>query len=73
MLGYASQSAGTALANILFGLSSPAGKLAVTWPNSVNDLPPMGDMNMRPNKTSGTFGRTYRFSTRSPLFHLVMG
>jgi beta-glucosidase-like glycosyl hydrolase len=66
-LGYASQSAGDALARVLFGDVSPGGKLAVSWPASVEDLPPMGDMGMRPNATAGTKGRTYRFSTAAPL------
>ena len=73
LLGYASQSAGTALANVIFGVSPPAGKLAVTWPASLNDIPPMGDMNMRPNITSSTPGRTYRFNARKPLFAFGYG
>lgn len=73
LLGYASQSAGTALANVLLGVSPPAGKLAVTWPMSLNDVPPMVDMNMRPNSTSGTPGRTYRFNARKPLFGFGFG
>lgn len=68
LLGYASQSAGTALVDVLFGAVPPAGKLAVTWPASVADLPPFGDMGMRPNATSGGQGRTYRFAQPPPLY-----
>jgi beta-glucosidase-like glycosyl hydrolase len=73
LLGYASQSAGTALASVLLGQTSPAGKLAVTWPASVNDLPPLGDMGMRPNATAGTPGRTYRFNAIAPLLSFGHG
>lgn len=73
LLGYASQSAGTALVNIVFGISSPAGKLAVTWPAHDDDVAPENDMGMRPNSTSGNPGRTYRFNSITPLFPFGYG
>lgn len=66
-VGYASQSTGSAFADILLGKYSPAGKLAVTWPATETDLPPFPEMAMAPNATAGTPGRTYRYSTATPL------
>ncbi len=37
---YGGRSQGQALAEILFGITNPSGHLSLTWPMSVNDLPP---------------------------------
>jgi beta-glucosidase len=57
---YAGQAAGTAIADVLFGHVSPAGRLPVTFYRSVEQLPPFDDYAMR--------GRTYRYFTGEPLF-----
>lgn len=50
---YPGAKAGKAIADILFGKTSPSGKLPITFYNSVDDLPPFEDYNMQ--------GRTYRY------------
>jgi beta-glucosidase len=50
---YGGEEAGTALANVLFGDTNPAGRLPVTFYRDVKDLPPFGDYAMA--------GRTYRY------------
>ncbi len=56
---------GTAVARTLAGLSSPAGRLPVTFYASVNDLPPFTDYSMK--------GRTYRYFTGKPLWGFGYG
>lgn len=50
---YGGQSAGRAIADVLFGDYNPAGRLPVTFYKSVNDLPDFHDYNMS--------NRTYRY------------
>ena len=57
---YPGQAAGTAIAEVLFGDESPAGRLPVTFYRSAEQLPPFDDYAMR--------GRTYRYFTGEPLF-----
>ncbi|MFC6996945.1 glycoside hydrolase family 3 C-terminal domain-containing protein [Rufibacter roseus] len=57
---YAGQSAGTAIADVLFGDHNPAGRLPVTFYRSDNDLPPFGDYSME--------NRTYRYFKGQPLY-----
>lgn len=72
LVGYASQSTGTALADILLGRYAPAGKLAVTWwRNATTDLPDFADMGMQPGPASP--GRTYRYNTVPPLYPFGFG
>lgn len=52
---YPGQSAGTALADVLFGDYNPAGRLPVTFYKSVKDLPPFDNYDMK--------GRTYKYFT----------
>ena len=66
LAGYASQSTGDALAHILLGRYAPAGKLAVSWMED-RDVPDFADMHVLPNASSGSPGRTYRYSTARPL------
>ncbi len=51
---------GSALADILFGEVSPAGRLPVTFYKSVDQLPPFADYDMK--------GRTYRYFDGEPLY-----
>jgi len=63
---YLGQEGGTAAANVLFGDINPGGKLPITFPRSVGDLPDF--YNHKPSAN-----RTYAFSTRKPLFPFGFG
>lgn len=63
---YLGQEGGTAAANVLFGDINPGGKLPITFPHSVGDLPDF--YNHKPSDN-----RTYAFSTRKPLFSFGYG
>ena len=61
IVGYPGQSGGQAIAETIFGDNNPGGKLTQTWyyANYTSEIS-MFDMNMRPNTTTGSPGRTYR-------------
>jgi len=61
-----SQELGTAVANVLFGKISPAGRLVQTWITSIDQLPPILDYNIRN-------GRTYMYDKNPPLFPFGYG
>jgi beta-glucosidase len=63
---HASQDEGTALAKVLFGDANPGGHLVVTWPKSIDQLPPMMDYNIRD-------GRTYMYFNGEPLYPFGFG
>ncbi len=65
MMWYPGEQGGTALARVLYGVVSPSGKLPVTFPRSVEQLPPFEDYAMD--------GRTYRFMTEAPLYPFGYG
>lgn len=56
---------GDGLADLLFGDYSPSGRLPVTFPASIGDLPPFEDYAMD--------NRTYRFSQVKPLYPFGYG
>jgi beta-glucosidase len=62
---YGGQSAGTAIADVLFGDYNPAGRLPVTFYKSDNDLPGFGDYSMK--------GRTYRYFHGETLYPFGYG
>lgn len=62
---YPGMEGGRAVADVLFGDISPAGKLPITFPKSLEQLPPFDDYNMA--------GRTYRYMTEEPLYPFGFG
>jgi beta-glucosidase len=62
---YPGQEGGKAVADVLFGDGSPAGKLPLTFPKSLDQLPPFDDYSME--------GRTYRYMTQEPLYPFGFG
>ncbi|HEY0868556.1 MAG TPA: glycoside hydrolase family 3 N-terminal domain-containing protein [Fimbriimonas sp.] len=65
MAWYPGEEGGTAVADVLFGDVSPAGRLPVTFPSLSQALPPIGDYAMD--------GRTYRFQKEEPAFRFGFG
>ncbi len=63
--GYPGQEGGLAVADVLLGEYNPAGRLPVTWYQSVDQLPPFEEYSMS--------GRTYRYFTGQPLFPFGFG
>lgn len=63
---YLGEEGGTAAAEVLFGDVNPGGKLPITFPHSVGDLPDF--YNHKPSDN-----RSYEFSTRQPLFPFGYG
>ena len=59
---------GTAIAKVLFGEISPAGRMPVTVVQSEDDLPPSVDYNMATNP-----GRTYRYLQKPALYPFGYG
>lgn len=62
---YGGQAAGTAVADVLFGDYSPAGRLPVTFYKSDSDLPPFDDYSMS--------NRTYRYFKGEALYPFGFG
>ncbi len=65
-MAHSSQDEGTALAEVLFGDYNPGGHTVVTWPKSIDQLPPMMDYNIRD-------GRTYMYFKGEPLYPFGFG
>ena len=62
---YPGEQGGNALADVMFGDIAPSGRLPVTFPHSVDDLPPFEDYALK--------GRTYRYAEKEPLFPFGFG
>lgn len=61
-VGYPGEAGGAAIADVIFGICNPGGRLPMTWyPQSYVDKVNMTNMNFRPNPATGFPGRTYRF------------
>jgi beta-glucosidase len=65
-LTHASQELGHALGDVLFGDADPGGRLAQTWPKSLEQLPPMMDYDLRK-------GRTYMYFEGEPQYAFGYG
>ncbi len=65
-MAHSSQDEGTAIARVLFGDYNPGGHLVVTWPQSIDQLPPMMDYDIR-------HGRTYMYFKGEPLYPFGFG
>jgi len=63
---HCSQETGSALADVLFGIYNPAGRLVETWPASLGQLPDMMDYDI-------TNGRTYMYFHFKPLYSFGYG
>jgi beta-glucosidase len=62
---YPGMEGGRAVADVIFGDVSPSGKLPITFPKSLDQLPAFDDYSMN--------GRTYRYMTAEPLYPFGFG
>jgi len=62
---YPGEQGGNAVADVIFGDEVPSGRLPVTFPKDIKDLPPYEDYNME--------DRTYRYMKKEPLFTFGFG
>ena len=62
---YPGMEGGRAVADVIFGDVSPSGKLPLTFPKSLDQLPAFDDYSMQ--------GRTYRYMTKEPLYPFGFG
>jgi beta-glucosidase len=65
LVWYPGEEGGNAVADVLFGKISPSGKLPITFPKSLSQLPAYEDYTMK--------GRTYRYMQAEPLYPFGYG
>jgi beta-glucosidase len=65
LVWYSGEEGGRALADIVFGKISPSGKLPITFPKSLDQIPPYEDYSMK--------GRTYRYMREEPMYPFGYG
>lgn len=71
--GYPGMAGGQAIADVIFGLINPGGRLSQSWYYENYTNIDMSNMNMRPNASAGYPGRTYRFFTDTPIWEFGYG
>jgi len=64
---YPGEAGGRAVADVLFGEANPSGKLPITFPRSLDQLPPYEDYAI------ATGGRTYRYMNDEPFLPFGFG
>lgn len=65
LVWYPGEEGGHAISDIVFGKVSPSGRIPVTFPKSLDQLPPYENYSMK--------GRTYRYMTAEPLYPFGFG